>query len=159
MNVRVLIIALLIPLLAHAGTPTGERFIQALNGALLAEPVRHNDQCGLTIHAAVDIENGRKTADDVQVFTVTNNHATQKLCFGTIPVTAAETCNTALCGTAGKWTGQGFAATMNCTDADASQGSIVLARTQRTFVYAGTRCACVVGSGAGTTVQVERVVR
>lgn len=159
MNLRILVLALLIPLIAHAGPPTGDRLAQVLDGPLSAEPTLDSKTIGTTIVAAVATQNTNKTKEDVQIFTVTNHNASTDLCFGTIPVTAAETCNDALCATASKWTGQGFAATMNCTNNDASKGRVILFHRQRTFAYDGTRCACIVAAAAGTIAQVERIVR
>lgn len=158
MNLRILGLCLLIPLIAHAAPPVGERLDAALNAPLSGEPLRKNASFGTTLVAAIATENTKKTNEVTQLFVVTNTHASQNLCFGTISAVGA-TCNDALCDTAGSWTGQGFAAKMNCTDGDASQGSLVPAGSSRAFRYDGTRCACVVASGASTTGQVERVVR
>jgi len=157
MSWRVLVLALLIPLTAHA-TPVGERLRQVIDAPLSADPVRDNDAVGTTLVAAVSTENTKKSAGDTQLFVVTNLHASQNLCFGTVSAVGA-TCNDALCDTAGSWTGQGYAGKMNCTNGDASQGSLIPAGQSRTFRYNGTRCACIVASGATTTAQVERVVR
>jgi hypothetical protein len=158
MNLRLLALCLLIPLAAHAAPPIGVRLDAALNAPLAAEPARKNASFGTTLVAAIATENTRKSGEVTQLFVVTNTHASQRLCFGTVSAVGA-TCNDTLCDTTASWTAQGFAAKMNCTDADASQGSIVLAGTSRAFRYDGTRCACVVASGASTTGQVERVVR
>lgn len=159
MQLRVLFLAVLIPLAAHAAPPTGERLNQVLNAPLSAEPVLDNKAVTQTIAAAVATENTKKTSDVTQIFTVTNHNATTDVCFGTIAVTDAETCNNALCATTAKWTSQGYAAVMNCTDSSPSKGRAIFFHHQRTFVYDGTRCACIVGAAASTITQVERIVR
>ena len=159
MHFRVLLLAALIPLTAHAAPPIGERLNQVLNGPLSAEPVLDNKAITTAIVAAVATENTKKDSGTTQIFTVTNHNATTDVCFGTIAVTDAETCNNALCATAAKWTSQGYAATMNCIDSSPSKGRAIFFHHQRTFVYDGTRCACIVGAAASTIVQVERIVR
>ena len=159
MYFRVLLLAALIPITAHAAPPTGERLNQVLNGALSVEPVLDNKPVTTAVVAAVATENTKKDNGTTQIFTVTNHDNVTDICFGTVAVTAAETCNDALCATTAKWTSQGYAAVMNCTASNASKGRSILSHTQRTFIYDGTRCACIVGVGASTIVQVERIVR
>lgn len=155
---RLVLLCLLIPLAAHATPPTGERLTSALETALTRDPVRKNASLGTTIDDAIDTDITAKTNNKVQLFVVTNLHASQNVCFGTVAWSGADSCATR-CGTEAAWTGQGYAATMNCTAGDASMGSVVTAGASRQFRYDGTRCACIVASGASTTVQVERVIR
>ncbi len=160
MSLRVVFLALLIPLVAHAGPPLGERLDAVINAPLSVDPARDNDNVGTTPVAAVGTENLKKTRDDTQLFVVQNTHPTNTndLCFGTVSAVGA-TCNDALCGTASAWTSQGYAAIMNCTHGSPSQGSLILPRQVRTFRYDGTRCACIVGNAASVQAQVERIVR
>ena len=145
---------------ANAAPASGGRLQDAVVAPLNAEPKRKNfTSLGTTLVAAVDTENTNKVDSAVQMFVVTNDDTTDNMCFGTIPLVAGDTCNSSLCDTASKWTGQGFAGKMNCTNGDASQGSLVVAGASRIFRYDGTRCACIVGSAAGVEGQVERVVR
>lgn len=161
-NLRILLLAALIPLAAHAAPPIGERLSAALEHPLRADPFRKSVSLGTTIDDAIDtdITAAQKTADKIQMFVVTNTHATQNVCFGTVAWSGADSCATR-CGTAGAWTEQTglYAATMNCTAGDASIGQIIPAGRSRAFRYDGTRCACIVASGASTTVQVERFTR
>jgi hypothetical protein len=151
-------LVLMLALAVQAAPPIGERLAAVLDAPLTAEPLRKNASFGTTLVAAIATENSKKTDATTQLFVVTNTHASQRLCFGTVSAVGA-TCNDTLCDTTASWTATGYAAKMNCTDADASQGSIVPAGTSRAFRYDGTRCACVVASGASTTGQIERVVR
>lgn len=155
---RLLLLLAMFPLVAHAG-PIGERLQAAIDGPLSADPVRKNTSLGTTLVAAVDTVNAKTTVHDMQILVVTNSHATQSVCVGSIPLGTGDTCNNALCDTATKWTDQGYAAKMNCTANDASEGSLVLPTSSRQFRYTGNRCLCIVASGAATTTQVERVVR
>lgn len=152
-------VVLLLAFAVQAAPPIGERLAAVLDAPLTAEPLRKNASFGTTLVAAIATENSKKTDATTQMFVVTNLHASQPICFGTVSVSSLETCNDALCDTTAKWTAQGFAAKMNCTNADASQGSVVTAGGSRAFRYDGTRCGCVVAAGASTTGQVERVVR
>jgi hypothetical protein len=160
MNIRVLIIALLIPLAALAAQPSGDRLAGVVDAPLIEDPVRKNlTTLTTTLLDAIDAQNTKKTLEVSQLFVVTNLDDTTDVCIGSIPVTAAETCDETLCATAGKWTANGYAAAMNCTEGDASRGSVVPPGQSRSFRYAGTRCVCMVASGASTSVQVERIVR
>lgn len=158
MQLRLALLSLLIPLAAYATPPTGERLEAALESALRADPVRKNVSLGTTIDDAIDTDITAKTDNKIQLFVVTNLHASQNVCFGTVPWSGADTCATR-CAAEAAWTGQGYAATMNCTANDASMGSVITAGASRQFRYDGTRCACIVASGAATTTQVERVLR
>jgi hypothetical protein len=142
-------------LVAHAAPPVGERLQSAIDAPLNADPLRNNAGVGTTLIAAISTENAKKTNDVTQLFVVTNTHAAQSLCFGTVSAVGA-TCNNTLCDTASSWPGS---TKMNCTAGDAAQGSLIPAGQSRAFRYDGTRCACVVASGAATTGQIERVVR
>lgn len=153
------VMAALIPILAQATPPVGERLDQALESPLHSEPTRLNSSAlGTTIQAAIATDITGKTDDRTQLFVVTNLSTSNNVCFGTVAFSGATACSS-LCTTAGSWTGQGFAATMNCTSGDASMGSVITAGGSRQFRYDGTRCACVVGSAASSVIQVERVVR
>lgn len=158
----------LVPVIALAYPPTGERLEAAIEGALDREPIRKAlTTLSTTVLDAVDTDNSNKTDSAVQLFVVTNLDDTTDVCFGTIPVASNETCNETLCQTAGKWTaaatavpaGNGAAAIMNCTHGDASMGSVVPKGQSRAFRYSGRRCGCMVASGAATDVQVERETR
>jgi hypothetical protein len=157
-HLRLIVLAALIPLVAHAA-PIGERLQAAIDGPLSADPVRKNVSLGTTVVAAIATENAKKTSNDMQILVASNTHASHNVCVGSIAVTSGETCDDTLCATEAKWTAAGLAATMNCTANDASSGSLVLPGTQRQFRYDGTRCVCIVASGAGTGTQVERIVR
>lgn len=155
-----LVIALLLATAALALPPSGTRLQDALTAPLTADPVRKNfDSLGTTLVDAIDTQNTKKTDQITQAFVVTNLDDTTNICVGSVSVGAGETCNETLCDTEAKWTAQGYAGKMNCTNGDASQGSIVPAGGAREFRYDGTRCVCMVASGAGTVGQVERVVR
>lgn len=155
----------LVPMVAHAAVPTGERLDAALNGPLLREPTRKNlATWTTTIDDAVDADVERKSDSSLQIFTVTNVDTSTDLCIGSVPLLASETCGAALCGTATKWTdahpaGNGMAATMNCTHGDASMGTIVPFGKAIKVIYSGDRCACAVASGANTDAQIERTTR
>ena len=140
------------------GRPIGEKLDAIWRQPLDGEPVRKSLSLGTTVVAAVDTVASRRTKETSLMITVTNTHASQNVCVGSFP-TAALTCNDTECGTAANWTGNGYAAILNCTAASASQGSLVLPASQRTFAYDGTRCVCIVASGATTAMQVERVER
>lgn len=167
---KVLFIAALclIPIIAHALPPTGERLNAAIEGGLVREPVRKAlSNLTTTVLDAVDTDVSNKLDSATQTFVVTNLDDTTDVCFGTIPLATSETCDQTLCQTAAKWTaavdaspaGNGAAAIMNCTHGDASMGSIVPKGQSRSFRYGGNRCACVVASGANTDFQVERTTR
>lgn len=154
-----LIVLGLFALAAVAAQPVGIQLDFMLNAPLTGDPVRKNVSLGTTIVDAIDSDTGVRSDSTSLLFVVSNLHAAHLTCVGSIPVSTAETCNETLCATATKWTDQGYAATMNCTTGDASMGSVVPAGQSRALRYAGNRCVCIVASGAGTTVQVERVVR
>jgi hypothetical protein len=151
-------LVLLLAFTVQAAPPIGERLAAVLDAPLTADPLRNNAGVGTTPIAAIATENSKKTDATVQLFVVTNTHASQNICFGTVSAVGA-TCNDALCDTTASWTAGGYAAKMNCTAGNASQGSVVPAGQSRAFRYDGTRCACVVADGAATTGQIERVVR
>ena len=145
----VLFLAALIPLLAQATPPVGERLDQALESPLTADPVRFNStSLTTTILPAIATDITAKTDDRVQLFVVTNLDTANNVCFGTTAWVGANTCAT-----------QCTASSINCTAGDANMGSVVTPGSSRQFRYAGTRCACVVASAASTDVQVERVIR
>jgi hypothetical protein len=143
----------------YARPPDASSRLESVLGVGLgAEPARYNSAAlGTTILEAVAADNTLLTDQATQQFVVTNYSASGNVCLGSVAASATN-CNT-LCGTAGSWTGQGFAATMNCTAGDASMGSIIPAGQSRTFRYDGTRCVCIVGSTTSMSVQVERLVR
>lgn len=163
MNRYFLLALLLVPLIAHAAAypPTGERLVSALETGLSSEPTRKAlTSLSTTVLDAVDTDNSDKSVSATQLFVVTNLDDTTDVCFGTIPLLSSETCDQTLCQTTSKWTsGNGMAATMNCTHGDASMGSVVPKGQSRSFRYQGNRCACIVASGASTDVLVERVIR
>lgn len=163
---RFFLLALLtIPLLVHALPPSGDRLESVVESGLTREPVRKAlSTLSTTVLDAIDTDITDKTDSNTQLYVVTNFDDTTDVCFGTIPRSTSQTCNETLCQTATKWTdavpdGNGMAATMNCTHGDASIGSPVPKGQSRAFRYAGSRCGCIVASGAGTDVVVERVSR
>lgn len=149
----------LVAVAAYARPPDASSRLESVLGVgLNAEPARYNSaSLGTSIIEAIAADNTLRTDQATQQFVVTNYSTSGNVCLGSVAASATD-CNT-LCGTAGSWTGQGFAATMNCTAGDASMGSIVPAGQSRTFRYDGTRCLCIVGSTSGMSVQVERLVR
>lgn len=164
MRVAVLVFAAVAFLVLTAGVvraavPSSERLSLVLGLGLSGDPVRKNStSLGTTITDAIDTDITNKTSALTQMFVVTNLDSVDNVCVGSIAFDASSSCET-LCGTAGSWTGQGYAATMNCTSGDASQGSVITAGNSRSFRYDGTRCVCMVASAASTVVQAERYTR
>lgn len=139
----------------------GSRLEAVLNTGLSADPVRFNSTAvGTTIMDAIetDLATAYRTDQFTQILTVANLESAGNLCVGSVAWSGATSCSDR-CGTAGAWTGQGYAATMNCTLGDASMGSVVRANTSRSFAYDGTRCICIVASTANVDVQIERTTR
>lgn len=146
---------------ATALPPDTNRLDYIINGAWNSEPVRKQSTALTTTPIAAvdtDVPAAARVDGKVQLFSVFNPSATNRVCVGSVAWSGASTCAT-LCNTAASWTGQGFAATMNCTAGDVSMGSLVAPGKDRSFRYDGTRCVCVVGSAAATEFQVERVLR
>lgn len=168
MNFRYVLALLLIPLVAHAMPPTGERLEQAIVGALAREPTRKTmTNLTTTLVDAVDVDNPNKLDSGTQLFVVTNLDSANLLCFGTIPLLTTETCDETLCDTAAKWTnavdaatpGNAMAGKGNCTIGNASMISPIPFGQSREFRYQGNRCGCIVAAAASTDVMVERVSR
>jgi len=143
-----------------AAPPGQARLDLVLGLGLDGDPVRKNSTAlGTTIDDAINTDITPESNALTQLFVVTNLDATNNICIGSVDNSAsASDCET-LCGTAGSWTDQGYAATMNCTAGNASMGSVVPPGNSRQFRYDGTRCVCMVASGANTDVQVERFAR
>ena len=161
MRLTVFFLSLLIPLVAVALPPSGERLDQLLRVGLVRDPVKKSANIATTPVAAIDTDITSRVDSVQQLLIVTNLASSANVCVGTVAWSGADSCATR-CDTAAAWSDQtdpDYTAAMNCTLGSANIGSIVPHGQSRQFRYDGTRCVCMIASTSNTDVIVERVVR
>jgi hypothetical protein len=122
-------------------------------GIGVTEPAVRTSNVGTTPASAfaadlVTTPLNQQTDAFTQEITIRNTHATQNLCYGLLA-----------------WTVPGASCTLKCagsalTCSGAASDGLLLSSGQTVQRrYDGTSCICLVGSGAATTYQTERVIR
>lgn len=141
--------ACVIPLLAFATVPSGEKLNSALEAPLKADPdYKTSTSLSTSPVPAIDTDVVDKTDNRMQLLVVSNLDASNLVCVGSTSWNGADTCSTRCTATS-----------INCTIGSANMKSVIPVGAQRQFRYTNDRCVCVVGSAAGTDILVERVVR